>query len=77
MTNAKRANGKMIRKIVKLDRAWKGNGRQQGRIENDLAMFLGRAWRGQSAHRHLARRLRQQQCRYLRPCLPLAHGLRS
>jgi hypothetical protein len=42
----KRQTGRAIRKIVKLDRAWRAAGRQEGRTESDLAMFLGRAYRG-------------------------------
>lgn len=45
MTNTKRANGKLIRKIEKLDRKWRLEGKPEGRTANDLAMFLGRAAR--------------------------------
>lgn len=41
----KRHVGRAVRRIVKLDRAWRAGGRQEGRTENDLAMFLGRAYR--------------------------------
>ncbi len=40
-----RKNGKMIRRIAKLDRAWRLAGKAEGRTENDLAMYLGRAYR--------------------------------
>jgi hypothetical protein len=45
MTNTKRANGKLIRKIAKLDKAWRAAGKAEGRTENALAMNLGRAHR--------------------------------
>jgi hypothetical protein len=45
MTNQKRANGKLIRKIAKLDRAWRLAGKAEGRTANDLGMYLGRAYR--------------------------------
>lgn len=45
MTKATRTAGKMIRKVEKLDKAWRAGGRQEGRTENDLAMHLGRAYR--------------------------------
>ena len=45
MTNTKRANGKLIRKIAKLDKAWRAAGKPEGRTENALAMHLGRAYR--------------------------------
>lgn len=45
MNATKRANGKLVRKVAKLDRAWRLAGKAEGRTENDLAMFLGRAYR--------------------------------
>ena len=42
---AGRAIRRAIRRIIRLDRAWVAGGRQEGRTENDLAMFLGRAYR--------------------------------
>jgi len=42
---SKRQTGRAIRKIVKLDKAWRASGRAEGRTENDLAMFLGHAYR--------------------------------
>jgi hypothetical protein len=41
----KRHVGRAIRRIVRLDRAWVAGGRQEGRVENDLCMYLGRAYR--------------------------------
>lgn len=61
MTNTKRANGKLIRKVAKLDRRWRLEGRQEGRVENDLAMYLGRA-----ARAGMGRRSRQVQNRNAR-----------
>lgn len=40
-----RANGKLIRKVAKLDKRWRVAGKVEGRTENDLAMYLGRAYR--------------------------------
>lgn len=45
MTKRNRANGKLIRKIVRLDRKWRAEGKVEGRTENDLAMWLGVAAR--------------------------------
>lgn len=45
MTNAKRANGKLIRKVAKLDRTWRLEGKAEGRTENELARVLGVAAR--------------------------------
>jgi hypothetical protein len=45
MSSEKRAKGKLVRKVEKLDKAWRATGRQEGRTENDLAMHLGRAAR--------------------------------
>lgn len=45
MNATKRANGKLIRRIAKLDRAWRLAGKVEGRTENLLAQELGRAYR--------------------------------
>lgn len=45
MNASKRHAGRAIRRIIKLDGAWRAGGRQGGRTENDLAMFLGQAYR--------------------------------
>lgn len=58
MTNTKRANGKLIRKIAKLDRRWRIDGKREGRLENALAFELGNA-----ARRGLGRKSRQVQGR--------------
>lgn len=62
MTDAKRANGKLIRKVAKLDRAWRVGGKHEGPLENRLAMYLGRAYRagiGTQARRAQARNARR------------------
>jgi len=54
MSSEKRAKGKLVRKVEKLDKAWRAGGKQEGRTENDLAMYLGRAYRagvGKAARR--------------------------
>ena len=44
--NAKaRTNGKLIRRIAKLDRAWRLEGKPEGRTANRLAFELGNAAR--------------------------------
>jgi hypothetical protein len=58
MTNTKRANGKLIRKIAKLDRAWRLAGRTEGRMENELAFQLN-----QAARAGMGRRSREVQSR--------------
>lgn len=45
MNSTKRANGKLIRRIAKLDRAWRLAGKVEGRVENRLAFELGNAAR--------------------------------
>lgn len=45
MKNTKRANGKLIRKIAKLDKAWRAAGKPEGKTENALAFNLGKAYR--------------------------------
>lgn len=58
MTNEKRANGKLIRRVAKLDRAWRLAGRTEGQLENRLTFELG-----QAARAGLGRRSRQVQNR--------------
>ena len=61
MTNAKRDHGKLIRKIAKLDKAWRAAGKNEGRIENALARNLGvahRAGLGTKARKVQARNAR-------------------
>jgi hypothetical protein len=58
MTNAKRANGKLIRKVAKLDRRWRLEGKAEGRTENELARVLGVA-----ARAGLGAESRRAQCR--------------
>lgn len=58
MTNTKRAKGKLVRKVAKLDRAWRLSGKVEGRTENALAFQLGNAYRagvGTAARRAQAR----------------------
>jgi hypothetical protein len=45
MSNEKRAKGKIIRKVAKLDRTWRQEGKAEGRTENELARTLGVAAR--------------------------------
>lgn len=45
MSNEKRAKGKLVRKVAKLDRAWRLEGKAEGRTENKLAHTLGIAAR--------------------------------
>lgn len=45
MNASKRHTGRAIRRIIRLDRAWKVGGRQEGRTENALAWRLGQAYR--------------------------------
>ena len=58
MTNTKRAKGKLVRKIAKLDRAWRLSGKAEGRTENELARMLGVA-----ARAGLGKKSRQAQNR--------------
>lgn len=41
----RRAKGKQVRRVAKLDRRWRAEGRSEGRTENALAFELGRAYR--------------------------------
>jgi hypothetical protein len=45
MNTRKRENGKLVRRIAKLDRTWRLAGKQEGRLENRLAFELGNACR--------------------------------
>jgi hypothetical protein len=58
MAKMNRWNGKIIRKVAKLDRKWRAAGKVEGRTENDLAMWLGVA-----ARAGLGRKSRQVQAR--------------
>lgn len=58
MTNTRRAKGKLVRRIAKLDRAWRLAGKVEGRTENALAFALGNAHRA-----GLGRAARRAQCR--------------
>lgn len=53
-----RKNGKLIRRIAKLDRAWRLAGKAEGRTENALAFELGNA-----ARAGMGRRSREVQSR--------------
>jgi hypothetical protein len=58
MNSTKRANGKLIRRIAKLDRAWRLAGKVEGRTENALAWRLG-----QAARAGMGEKAREIQCR--------------
>jgi hypothetical protein len=58
MISDKRSRGKLIRKIAKLDRAWRAAGKQEGKTENALAWRLGQAYRA-----GMGTRARQVQAR--------------
>lgn len=45
MSSDKRKAGRKIRKILKLDKAWRAGGKQEGKAENALAHKLGQAYR--------------------------------
>lgn len=53
-----REASKLVRKVSKLDRRYRATGQQEGRLENDLAMWLGRA-----ARKGLGRKIREVQIR--------------
>ncbi|HEU4751973.1 MAG TPA: hypothetical protein VFU47_02615 [Armatimonadota bacterium] len=55
---SKRAKGKLIRRIAKLDRAWRLGGKAEGRTENALAFELSNAYRA-----GLGDKAREIQCR--------------
>jgi hypothetical protein len=58
MTNTKRAKGKLVRRIAKLDRAWRLAGKVEGKVQDRLAFELGQAHRA-----GLGDKARQTQCR--------------
>lgn len=45
MTRTERKNGRLIRKVARLDMAWRAAGKAEGRTENSLAFELGNAAR--------------------------------
>lgn len=57
MNADRRKQGRKIRQVLRLDRAWRAGGRQEGRTENDLAWRMGQAYRmGVGADMERARR---------------------
>jgi hypothetical protein len=58
MNATARKNGKLVRRIAKLDRAWRLEGKPEGRTANRLAFELGNA-----ARAGMGRRSRQVQNR--------------
>lgn len=56
MIEIKRRNGKLMRLIAKLDRAWRMAGKPEGRLADRLAFELGNA-----ARAGMARKSRQMQ----------------
>jgi len=62
--NAKaRRNGRTIRRILKLDRQWRTEGKREGRTENEMCWRMGQAYRAglgtemEAARRRQARRM--------------------
>jgi hypothetical protein len=55
MSNAKRIKGRQLRRIARLDRAWKIEGRREGRTENTLCWRLGQAYRAGITERDMIR----------------------
>ncbi len=45
MTTEQRKTGRILRKVAKLDKAWRKGGMQEGRTENALAHTIGQAHR--------------------------------
>jgi len=45
MTKNQRHQGRAVRRVARLDRAWRASGMVEGRTENELAHNLGRAYR--------------------------------
>jgi hypothetical protein len=45
MNSTRRANGKLIRKVSRLDKQWRREGMVEGKVENALAWRLGQAYR--------------------------------
>jgi hypothetical protein len=58
MNTIDRRNGRLIRKIARLDMAWRKAGKVEGRVENRLAFELGNA-----ARAGLGPKSRRVQCR--------------
>ena len=58
MNRIDRLNGRIIRKVERLDMAWRRAGKPEGRIENRLTLELGNA-----ARCGLGRKSRRVQCR--------------
>jgi len=57
MKTEKRRQGRKIRQVVKLHRAWVAEGKQEGRTENALTWRMGQAYRmGVGAGMERARR---------------------
>jgi len=61
MTKTERKAGALLRKVAKLDRTWRAEGRNEGRTENELARMLGVA-----ARAGLGRESRRMQIRNAR-----------
>lgn len=58
MTKTSRETGKLLRKVAKLDRRWRKEGKPEGRTANELSFHLGTAYRagvGAKARRIQAR----------------------
>lgn len=45
MKRAARLRGRKIRQVLRLDRAWRADGKSHGRTENELAWRMGQAYR--------------------------------
>lgn len=45
MRASRRRQGRKIRQVLRLDRAWREGGKREGRTENDLAWRMGQAYR--------------------------------
>lgn len=45
MKASKRRQGRKIRQVIRLDRAWRADGKCEGRTENHLAWRMGQAYR--------------------------------
>lgn len=57
MKTEKRRQGRKIRQVVRLDRAWRAEGKREGRTENALTWRMGQAYRmGVGAGMERARR---------------------
>lgn len=53
MNSQKRNHGRQLRRIARLDRAWKAEGKREGRTENALCWRLGQAYRAGIAERDM------------------------